>query len=220
MTAASRRYPSVGRWMIWGEPNREDHFMPTGKPGARVYSLLLDRAYEAVKQVDRGDIVVGGMTDNFGTLGPSKWIKSMKLPGGGRPRMNEYGTNPFDPRFPRIADRPIGKFRGLNDVDTLWRDLRKAFGRPGRNKPKGLWLSEYTVQSGQDSFAFDFHVSERQQARWVKAAYRLARKAKYVRGLGWFRLDDQPPGPNSANWGLETADGRRKPAFAAYAAAP
>jgi hypothetical protein len=133
--------------------------------------------------------------------------------------MNEYGTNPFDPRFPKLSDRPIGGFRGLNDVDTVWRDVRKAFGR-GRNRPKGLWLSEWTVQTDKDSFAFAFHVSEQEQARRVRAGYRLARKAKYVRGLGWFRLADQPEAPNSANWGLETADGRRKPSFAAYAAAP
>lgn len=220
LTAASVRYPSVRRWMIWGEPNRADHFMPTGDEGARAYSVLLDTSFTAINAVNRRDIVVGGMSDNFGTVPPSKWIKSLRLPGGGRPRMDEYGTNPFDARFPRLKDPPIAAFRGLNDVDTLWRDVRRAFGRPGRNRPRGLWLSEWTLQTGHDSFAFAFHVSERAQARRLTAGYRLARKAPYVRGLGWYRLDDQPESPNSANWGLETASGHRKPSFAAYAAVP
>jgi hypothetical protein len=220
LTAASRRYPYVGRWMIWGEPNRSDHFMPTGrKLGARTYSVLLDDAYAALKSLDPGDVVVGGMTDNRGTVPPARWIRSLRLPGGGRPRMNEWGFNPFDARYPRLRDRPIGQFRGLNDVDTVWRDVKRSFGR-GSDRPRGLWLSEWTLQSGHDSFAFAFHVSRKGQARRLKAGYKWARRAGHVTGLGWYRLDDQPEADGSANWGLETAQGERKPSFFAFQGAP
>ncbi|MBA3304462.1 MAG: hypothetical protein H0U25_00850, partial [Thermoleophilaceae bacterium] len=48
MAAASRRYPTVRRWMVWGEPNRVDRFLPNeaGSPvGARAYAKILDAAY-------------------------------------------------------------------------------------------------------------------------------------------------------------------------------
>ena len=41
MTAAARRHASVRRWMIWGEPNRDDRFQPNSDNGpAGPLSLL------------------------------------------------------------------------------------------------------------------------------------------------------------------------------------
>jgi hypothetical protein len=220
MIAASRRYPSVHRWMVWGEPNRVDHLQPQGKKaGPRTYAAMLQAAYRALKSVDPSDVVVGGMLDNIGSVQPNVFIRNMRLRNGKRPKMDEFGQNPFDSRPPRLRNRPIDGFRGISDVDTLWQEVRRAFGH-GRGSPKGLWLSEYTVQTDHPSFAFNFSVSPATQAQWLTLAYRLARRAHYVHGLGWYRLDDQPPGPQSANWGLETANGVRKPSFDAFAAAP
>ncbi len=33
LTAAARRYPTVRRWMIWGEPNRDDRLQPNTENG-------------------------------------------------------------------------------------------------------------------------------------------------------------------------------------------
>ena len=64
MAAASRRYPQVRHWMIWGEPSKAARFQPLvpsagrrlsarQRRGPRTYARLLDAAYGALKRVDR-----------------------------------------------------------------------------------------------------------------------------------------------------------------------
>ena len=56
MQAASRRYPSIHYWMIWGEVTRSGNFnpMPPNSPvGPQRYAALLDAAYGALKAVNR-----------------------------------------------------------------------------------------------------------------------------------------------------------------------
>jgi hypothetical protein len=221
--AASRRLPSVRMWMIWGEPARAENFrpMPVNKPrGPRLYARILDAAYGALKAADRRNVVIGGMTLNGGTVMPTLFARYMKLPGGRPPRMDLWGHNPFDARFPDLSDDPIGRFRGFNDIDTLHLEIR-AYYRRGHRKVPRLWISEWTIISGRPSSIFlNFHVSARQQARWLRAAFRIARRTTYVAGMSWFTLLDQPAAPGSANWGLLRADGRPKPAYGAYRRAP
>jgi hypothetical protein len=239
--AASRRYPSITRWEIWGEPSYGINFqpMPPNSPvGPRLYATLLDAAYAALKQANPANLVIGGMTLNGG--GPVstpdfvRWLRVGKGKKARPPRMDLWGHNPFEARFPNIKKKPIGKFRGLDDVDTLYREIQRAYGvgtngkgkkasaaRKGLKPPK-LWLSEWTILSEQSPNLFGgFHVTPAQQAAYITAAYRMVRKLKYVKALGWFRLDDEPDnGHIGAAWGLLTPDGTRKPSFDAYAAAP
>jgi hypothetical protein len=78
-------------------------------------------------------------------------------------------------------------------------------------------LSEFTISSDRANRAYNFSVSRREQARWVRAAFRLVNSVDYVAGLGWFDLYDEDPSvANSLTNGLMTYSGRRKPAFAAY----
>jgi hypothetical protein len=241
MYAISRRYPTVHHWMIWGEPEYGINFqpMPPNSPvGPRVYASLLDAAYTALKQANPANLVIGGMTLNGG--GPVstpdfvRWLRVGKGKKKRPPRMDLWGHNPFEFRYPNIKKKPIGKFRGLDDVDTLYREIQRAYGvgtkgkgkkaiaaRKGLKPPK-LWLSEWTILSEQSPNLFaGFHVTPAQQAAYITAAYRMVRKLKYVKALGWYRLDDEPnTGQIGAAWGLLTADGARKPSFAAYAAAP
>jgi hypothetical protein len=221
--AASKRLPSVHVWMIWGEAARVENFrpLPVNKPrGPRIYARILDASYASLKRARRSNIVVGGMTLNGGTVMPTLFARYMKLPNGRPPRMDLWGHNPFDGRFPNLADPPIGRFRGFNDIDTFHREIRAVYRRGHRKVPR-LWLSEWTVISGRPSSIFlGFHVSLRAQARWLRAAYRIARRTRYVAALGWFTLLDEPPGPGNANWGLMRVDGRPKPSFNAYRHVP
>ena len=71
--AASKRFPSIHRWMIWGEPSRSANFRPMkpGQPGGpRLYARLVNAAYGALKQASPKNIVIGGMTLNGGTIKP------------------------------------------------------------------------------------------------------------------------------------------------------
>ena len=225
LIATARRYPSVRRWMIWGEPNREAAFQPNSPNttvGARSYARLLDAAYGALKSVSRRNIVIGGMTYTGGGGGettPAPWLKGMKLPNGRPPRLDWYGHNPFSTRYPRIADGVNkGGYRDISDVDTLSREVARTYRRIGR-RPK-LWLSEYVIQSDHGSKVFNYYVSRRGQAQWLRAAFRIANSLPPVAGLGWVALQDEPESNLSTTWGLITAKGTRKPAFSAYRTAP
>jgi hypothetical protein len=221
LIAATRRYPTVRRWMIWGEPNRDDRFQPNTRNGAigpRAYAVLLDAAYVALKRASRHNIVIGANTWTGGTVRPADFLRLMRLPNGRRPRLDWLGHNPFPFRFPRLAEKPLaGGYRDISDIDTISRDARRSYGR---RIP--LWLSEYTIQSERGSDSFATFVSPVEQARFLTAGYALADElGPDVAGLGWLGLLDEPPAPPaSANWGLLTHALERKPAFAAMRRAP
>jgi hypothetical protein len=220
LTAAARRYPSVRRWMIWGEPNRDDRFQPNRQNdpiGPRTYALLLDAAYGALKRESPANRVIGGMTWTSGTIKPTTFVRQMRLPNGRRPRLDWFGHNPFPFRFPKLSDAPIDmRIRDISDSDTFSREIAQAYGRP-----VPLWLSEYTIQTDHGSATFATFTSPAMQARYVTAGWEIADDmGAAVAGLGWLALLDEPPSETSANWGLLTSALQRKPAFAAFRRAP
>jgi hypothetical protein len=220
LTAAARRYPAVRRWMIWGEPNKDDRFEPnrTDDPvSARTYAPLLDAAYRALKQRDPRNIVIGGMTWTNGTVKPRDFVRWLRLANGKPPRLDWFGHNPFPFRFPRLSQTPTpGGFRDISDMDTFSREVRHAYKRA-----VPLWLSEYTIQTARGSDIFATFVSEAGQAAYLTAGYRIADDlGPRVAGLGWVSLLDEPEAPGSANWGLLTNPLRPKPSFAAMVRAP
>ncbi len=232
LAAAARRYPTVRRWMIWGEPNRIAVFRPSGtSAGPKAYAELLDASYGALKQAAPRNIVIGGMTYTGGggrDTTPLRWLRQMRLPNGRPPRLDWYGHNPFSTRFPDLRDPPIpGGFRDIGDLDLFSREVARVYTRPcgpgGRRRcgrPPQLWLSEYTIQSDHGSTSFNAFVSKKGQAQWLAAAYRAANSLPSVAGLGWAALEDEPESNLSANFGLITADGTRKPSFRAFRRAP
>ena len=147
---------------------------------------------------------------------PARFLNRLRLPGGRRPRLDLYGHNPFPFRFPRLASELIpGGWRDFSDLDVFSREVARAF--PGNPR---LWLSEFTVQSDQRSLVFNLFVSQREQARWLRAAFGIVNRMRAIAGLGWLGLLDQPPGLQSAHWGLLTHDGSPKPALQAFRDAP
>jgi hypothetical protein len=221
LIAAAHRYPTVRDWMIWGEPNRDQpggdfEPMPPNSPvGPRRYALLLDAGYHALKHVSRSNIVIGGNTWSFGVVEPADFVKWMRLPNGHPPPLDYFGHNPFGRRFPNLRENPYYHGgRDINDIDTLESQLRRTY-----HHRVMLWLSEFTISSDHNTYAFDFHVSRRGQARWLTAAFKLADSVDYVAGLGWFNLLDSPastPYKLRLTNGLMTWSMKRKPAFYAY----
>jgi hypothetical protein len=261
MYAISQRYPTVHRWMIWGEVNYGANFqpMPAHSPvGPRAYALLLDAAYAALKSANPNNIVIGGDTLNVDRpVSLAEFIRWARIGTGKKqrpPRLDWFGHNPFEGRFPNLAYGPARKFLGLSDTDTIHKLLKRAYvgkkkrkrkrkvrsaahvsksvahvaKRKGKKKKKRrrvtppLWFSEYSVLSGHAARIWHgFHVSDQEQAAWLTAAYQLVDTVPYVKGLGWYRLDDEPERiAGSANWGLLRYTGAQKPSFAAYQAAP
>jgi hypothetical protein len=80
LTAAARRYPAVRLWMIGEDPAKT--------LSGREYARQLDAAYGALKARSSRNRVVGG---NSSGNGAARWIRSLKLANGKRPRMDLYG---------------------------------------------------------------------------------------------------------------------------------
>lgn len=230
LIAASRKYPSVRKWMIWGEPNRAAVFqpLPPDSPvGPRRYARLLAAAYKALKARSRRNVVIGGMTFSFGEVRPRDFARWMRLPGGKPAPLDLYGHNPFTRRFPNLADHGyagVPGARDIGDVDLFHRELGRLYrGRYPQFRRQGprLWLSEFTISSDRSNRSFDFYVSRRDQARWLTAAYSIAGRSPFVAGLGWYNLLDEPSTvERGQTTGLLTAGGKRKPAYRAYKRVP
>jgi hypothetical protein len=225
LTAASRRYPSVRLWMVWGEANRAAVFQPLPKNsprGPRRYATLLRAGYRALKRRSARNIVIGGMTFSYGDVMARHFLRWMRLPNGKPPPLDWYGHNPFTRRFPRLAyyrNYPGYSGRDMSDIDTFAREIRQTYRPYAAFRLRGprLWISEFTVSSDRPNHAFDFYVSRPEQARWLKTAFGIAHRSPSVAGMGWIGLlDEAPIVPNPANWGLLTHDGRPKPAYHAY----
>ncbi|MBA3509688.1 MAG: hypothetical protein H0T19_06310 [Thermoleophilaceae bacterium] len=215
MSAAAKRYPYVKRWQIWGEPNRDDRFLPNtenGAAGPRAYAPILEASYQALKRVSPKNIVIGGMTWTGGTVKPADFLRYMRLANGKPPRLDWFGHNPFPFRFPNLAELPIsGGWRDVSDLDTFGQELRAVYGKRAK-----FWLSEFLVPSDKNSREFMNQVSRGEQARWLAAAFRIADDLPQVAGIGWLGLLDEPEAPGSANYGLLAASGARKPAYDAF----
>ena len=219
LIAASRRYPSVRHWMIWGEPTRSGNFTPmpeNSRVGPRRYARLLDAAYGALKGESRRNKVIGGNTWTLGLVTPADFLKWMRLPNGKPPRLDYYGHNPFSVRFPLLAKNTYYPgLRDMSDVDTLGREVARAYRSRGRRP--ALWVSEFTVPSDKANHGFNIFVSRKEQAKWLTGAFKAARQSRCVAGMGWYSLLDQSAQTaDPINSGLMTAVGKRKPAFAAF----
>jgi hypothetical protein len=228
--AASKRYPAVRHWMIWGEPNRPGNWSLT-RPTARLrigkkfaaaprrYATLLDTAYGALKSVNPGNIVIGGMTYTGGpnAFASLTWLRYMRLRNGKPPRYDMYGHNPFTTRKPRLKKRQIKRaFADFSDLDVLFKELDR-YQRRGKRRPR-VFISEFSVPTDISSDFLFFHTSRATQAKWIRAALRITRKTKRIYTLGWYTLYDLPPSnPGGAvGWGLLTSDGTRKPGWYAF----
>jgi hypothetical protein len=230
--AASRRYPRVHHWLIWGEPTKARNFRPLapdhGRPlhgrglrGPRRYAGILDAAYAALKRVSRRNLVIGGNTYTVGTVAPLHFIRALRLPSGRPPRMDLWGHNPFSLRAPDLARRPLGHgVADFDDLDTLVRALDRAMRHAPLRRERRLrvFISEYTLPTGHPNVEFNFHVTEATQARWIARALRIVRGWRRLYTFGYQGLYDDPvrPGHDQVERGLLRRDGTRKPAYAAF----
>ncbi len=231
LAAASRRFPAVRRWMIWGEPTKAGNFQPLrsdrgrrlrgrGLRGPHRYARMLDAAYGALKAVDRRDLVIGGNSFTTGTVRPRQWIRALRLPNGRPPRMDLYGHNPFSARPPLLINDPLGfGYADFGDLDTLmtWLDRYVRNARPDGKRLK-LFLSEYSLPTDHANFEFNFWVTPEIQAEWISDALRETRRTRRIATFGSLGLYDDAVRPDGrqVERGLIRRDGTRKPAYFAF----
>ena len=199
----AQRYRHVDRWIVWNEPNKPTWLKPAS---ARTYvSKLLNPGYEGLKSVQRRDQVAGGVTGPTGGKGgvtPVDFIRFMDRLGA---RLDAYAHHPY-PVFPR--DTPfvggcVCETLTMARIDRLLMFVNRAFPRAR------VWLTEYAYQSSPPD---RFGVSLDQQARFVGEAARRVYLARKVDMLIHYLYRDEP---ELFRWqsGLETVDGRPKPAL-------
>ena len=252
MYAASQRYPTVHHWMVWGEVNYGANFqpMPEHSPvGPRTYAQLCDLAYVALKQASPANIVIGGDTLNANVpVSPAEFIRWARVGKGKKkrpPRLDWWGHNPFEGRFPDIRQPALNNLLGLSDADTIHKLLKKAY--VGKKKKQagqeGDRLGPRLQEEGQEEgtagtprrsgspstacspghpahFWLGFYVSDQEQAQWVSSAYQLVNSVPMWRawvGTGSMTSPRRRAAPTGA---CVTYTGQRKASFAAYQAAP
>jgi hypothetical protein len=126
-------------------------------------------------------------------------------------RLDAYAHHPY-PGRPQV-ETPWGpKCAGcqtitMADLERLEREVDRAFGN------KRIWITEYGYQTNPPDIFLG--VTPQQQATYVASAALRAYRARSVEMLIFFmvRDDDEPAGWQS---GVYTAEGRVKPAFAAF----
>ena len=222
--AASKRYPSVHLWMIWGEPSRGHNFEPL-QPAKRFaklnvhqrsaphrYARILDAAYGALKSVSRSNLVIGGMTYTTGDISTQQWIENLRLPDGKPPRLDMYGHNPFSYRAPNLSNPPSKDQQvDFSDLGRLTKLVDRYLGRPGNPHPK-LFISEWTVPTAID-LEFNFYVEPLLQAQWITDGLQIPKQLANIYAVGWIHLYDEPP---TSYGGLLQTDGTKKPGYLAW----
>ena len=231
LRAASRRYPRVRHWLIWGEPTKAQNFQPLvadrGRPlrgeglrGPHLYARMLDAAYGALKKVSRRNLVIGGNSFTVGAVAPRYWIEALRLPNGKPPRMDLYGHNPFSARRPDLSQGTLGRgYADFSDLDSLarWMD-RNLRRRDLGGRPLRIFISEFSLPTEHVNFEFNFHVSRTTQASWLASALRITRRYSRIYTFGYLGLYDDAlrPDGQQVERGLLDRGGLRKPAYEAF----
>ena len=230
VAAASRKYPNVHLWMVWGEPSRDANFAPFTTPARSTgplseaeqvaphnYARLLDAAYGALKAVNPANLVIGGNTylsQGGNVIHPYQWLNYLTLPDGSRPRLDMWGHNAYGYRKPTLKGRqsPDGRVDFV-DLPRLARALDRVFP----NAPP-LFISEWGVQGAKKHSPSELgHVlTFKQQARWIRAAYRSARSWDRIYTVGWPHAVATQISPKG---GLLDVNGNPTPTYYAFKAA-
>jgi hypothetical protein len=199
------RYAFVDHWVIWNEPNQRRWLDPVS-PG-RYVSKLLNPAYQAIKSVAPAAKIAGGVTaprGNQGGMSPVSFLRLMDRAGA---RLDAYAHHPY-PANP--SETPLQracngcKTITMGTLERLVREVSRAFPRAR------IWLTEYGYQTSPDLLGLSLEL----QARYIGEAARRVYALPKVDMLIHYLYRDEP---DLARWqsGLETVEGRVKPAMSA-----
>ena len=210
-------------WMIWGEPSRRRK-LPAAEaeqPGraADLRRISRSRPTAPSSRPDRRNIVIGGMTLNGGTLKPPQVVECMKLKNGRPPRMDLWGDNPFDARYPASRRRHRSGASAASTTSTPCTTKSPATTGAATARSLRLWISEWTIVSDRPLQLFSgFYVSRKAQAQRLKRRIHDRGTDALRRRHGLVHAAGRAPRRRAkqAGWGLLDAAGNPKPSFFAY----
>lgn len=199
---AATRFPFVRHWTIWNEPNKPAWLRPASP--VTYVTQILNPAYRGIKLANPTARVAGGVTaprGGTGGMSPVDFIRRMR---GAGARLDAYAHHPY-PVFPGDTPHRGGcscKTITMATLDRLVKIVGETFPRAR------IWLTEYAYQTNPPD---PFGVSLADQVRFLGEAALRAYRAPKVDLLVHYLYRDEP---DLGRWqsGLETIDGRAKPA--------
>jgi hypothetical protein len=207
----AQRYPTVGRFTIWNEPNRGQFLQPQGAGGADAPRALADLAKACIPAIHaksrHARVAIGPIASRGGQggLAPIPFLAGYRAAGG--PRPDGVALNPYlEGQAPLFAptERPADGAVTVRNLDWLEGVLRRAYGR---RMP--IWLTEFAVRTVPPVTNLDQATQLRQTVQLVRRHY------PYVPLLIWFLLRDQGPHDYWRSGLVDTA-WHRKAAFAVF----
>lgn len=229
--------PVVTMWTAWNEPNNPVFLTPQyvrsgGKwviqsavDYANICNAVYDGIHSALIAVNRpvpGEQVACGVTAPKGNDAPGSSRASVDpisflvaAKNAGMRNFDEYAHHPYyaaPNESPTYV--PSGKTKRriqLGNINVLIDEVTKLYG------PRHFWITEYGYQTNPPDRLFG--VSDAKQAAWLTQAYAIARKNPRIDMMLWFLIKDEP---NLGGWqsGLETVQGKKKPAWNAFLKVP
>lgn len=238
-TAPGTLLPRATAIQPWNEPNFSIYLSPqwegTRPAAPELYRALLNAAYDGVKSVAPGMLVVTAGTGPFGDPGTGGermrpalfwravlcvkqtrvWLRATKTCAAPT-RFDVLSHNPYPGGAPGWRSAPddisiagMGKLRRIADV------ARRRGRLIPRRKHTPLWVTEVSYDSAPSD---PNGVPEALHARYLQEAlYLLWREG--VQAVVWYRILDQAPGVDvgeSNQSGLYRLDGTQKPAAQAF----
>ena len=232
--------PAVRLWSTWNEPNNPTFLLPQWErregewtpSSPHVYRELHNVAYDAIKAVDADNqVLMGNLSsrgDPAGTrrrMAPLLFLRELACVDAAlrplrRPecegfeplRADGFAHHPYSYRQApgqRSANRDEVRMADLDRLSNLLALLHER-GRIAERLP--LYLTEYGYESDPPApRGADLET----QARWLSDATAIAHGRPDVRMHAQFLLTDVKP-PELFQTGLLFADGRPKPALAAF----
>jgi hypothetical protein len=214
----------VTMFSIWNEPNLGQFLTPqfagTKIVSPTIYAHLFMAAYRGIKAGDPKAIVVAGETSNRGrnvptgrpgqdSVAPATFAQLVAKADKHLP-LAAWATHPYPTNFKFGPNQKVAFPNvAFSTMTRFGQSLQKWFGH---SVP--IWVTEYGEMTKPQSI---LGVSYAQQAADARKALEMAAENPYVHMFVWFILRDS----NAQTWwsGLMRADGKKKPAYAAFQSA-
>lgn len=233
--AVARRYPDAAAFTVWNEPNLATFLRPQwidGKPASPVtYRAMVRAAVPRIKAAAPDALVLIGATSSLGNasgegddrMAPLTFLQAFA--GGGGPPLpgDGWSHHPYTGALAPWQHDPQPETVRMGDLDRLTEALHRLYlqGRFERDLP--VYITEYGDQTNPPDPTWD--ITPADQAQRLAEGERIARSNPRVRSVSQFLVRDLPERPGDdlrTRWrdyqsGLFFADGRPKPARAAFA---
>jgi hypothetical protein len=178
--------PRIGVWQIWNEPDQDGTWLPQADPVA--YGVMLNAAYDAIKEADPTALVLSGGVMTFDTIGVNSFMDRV-VEVAGWDSFDVLAIHPWlidhAPDSPYLIN-PRERFNvtipGRLDMAQNWVAAR------GGGKP--VWITEVGWSTCGNRCEPQFAKSEDQQATYMVRTFVLAAAAG-IEHVSYFQLEDK-----------------------------